>query len=812
MSDKPAAVAANGAVPVVTKDGTVAYLPAALANDAAATEGLRRASDTEIRGAQLTANQGATKAALDAQFSGSLGAEVEGAVMPALAGAARGLTLGGSDVALSHLGSGVRRRLLDYQDYAPGASMAGEVGAIAGAALLGDEAGLGRLPGIVSKLGAGAEAAAARGLGGGMLARGAGVLARGATEGAIYSVGKASGDAALHDEQLTTEKALTAAGHGAVFGAGANALLAGAGAGLGRLVEGAGAIRAPSIGTAVEAEAGSLRGRLGDALEKGADVKTIKALGGSAGDLRALEANVPGGFRKVAQDIRGDIETSTGKSIGRHNRESLHDYASGRVEELGDKLGGMLKTLDASGGQAPAASRFLQQAREEIISPLMVHTPAGPVVAPGAGKIVKAVDGYLSQIEAATAGRTPTFTEWQGWRRGLDKTIYEGVTKASPSVDALRQVRALMEKELEVAGEAAAKNVGGSFVEQYQATKSLYQSVKKAEELSARGVAAELGRNSVGLGATIGAATGLATGGPLAGIAMGAAGKVVKDRGDMLAADLLHRAANVMGVQSLAARTNAKMSEGIAGLLGTKAIPTGAAAGAMAAPASRSVAAPLGVVLSGNLHADFDKVSAAATKLSTNPAHLTARIGDALGPEAGKSPGMAAAITNTLMGDVAYLASKLPPTRLDTFTLQPHLQPPTRASDAEKSEYLRAARAISDPTVMLKDAKDGSLTPTTVEAIKERRPKMYAEMRTEIAQSLVTSKSELPYGRRIQLGILLDLPTDQTLAPDFVSAIQATYTASDKAGVEPPPPQLSQLDVAGSSQTATQAASGGLDR
>jgi hypothetical protein len=79
-------------------------------------------------------------------------------------------------------------------------------------------------------------------------------------------------------------------------------------------------------------------------------------------------------------------------------------------------------------------------------------------------------------------------------------------------------------------------------------------------------------------------------------------------------------------------------------------------------------------------------------------------------------------------------------------------------------------------------------------------------------QELVTSKSELPYGRRIQLGILLDLPTDQTLAPDFVSAIQATYSASEKAGVEPPPPQLSQLDVAGSLQTSTQSAAEGLDR
>ena len=91
-------------------------------------------------------------------------------------------------------------------------------------------------------------------------------------------------------------------------------------------------------------------------------------------------------------------------------------------------------------------------------------------------------------------------------------------------------------------------------------------------------------------------------------------------------------------------------------------------------------------------------------------------------------------------------------------------------------------------------------------AIKERRPELYAQMRAEIYQSLTTSKTELPYGARIQTGILLDLPTDQTLAPDFVRDIQATYTASEKAGVEPPPPQSMALDVSSSLMTSTQSA------
>lgn len=807
-------------IPVVDPEtGKTGYIDPKFAPDAERT-GLRSATDRELRGAQVQANAAATAADLDAEYGGA--ASGAGAFA---AGAARGVSLGMSDVALSELGGdSMRRRLLDYQEARPGLSLAGEVTGIAAPMLLGDGAGLANLPGLVGKLGAGAELAVAGGLGRGLLARGAGVAARGAVEGAIYAEGKAAGDAALHNEDLTVEKSLAAVGHGALFGAGANVLLAGAGAGLSRLVgreasAEAGAFARSAEGSpyraagrevegAVAAEAKA--GGIGDTIQKQADIKTIKALSGSAGDFRAMERNVAGGYRKVAQDIREDIETATGKSIGRHNKESLHEYAAARVEELGDKLGGMLKKLDDSGSAiAPDVKAFSSKVHEELVAPHLVpHASGASVILPGQEAGVNAAQKWLAKVEAAFGESPPTFTQWQKMRRGLDKDINFARVNQTPEMESLKQVRAIMEKELESSGEAAARNVGASFAGEYQATKSLYQSVRTAEELSLRGVSREMVNNGLGLRATMGAVAGIATGNPIMGVAAGVGGMLVKDRGDMLAADLLHRVANLVGIQRLVSRTDAVMSKEVSGLLGTKALVTGA----LAEAPRRSVAAPLGVALSGNLHGDFDKVQKETTRLSSNPVHLTEKVAAALGPEASKSPALAAAFTRTLAGDVAFLAAKLPQRRTDAFTLQPHLQPETRASDSEKHEFIESAKALDDPTIMLRQARAGALTPVTVAAIKERRPELYAQMRTDIAQSLMTSKSELPYGRRIQLGILLDLPTDQTLAPDFVSAIQATYSPSENGDVEPPPTQLSQLDVAGSSMTATQAASGGLDR
>jgi hypothetical protein len=758
-------------------------------------------------GARLATSQEHHEAKLEARY----GSGVEGYVAPVLAGAARGFTLGASDAAIGAIGGeGAKRRLLDYQEYSPTASTIGELGGIAAGALIGDEAGLASLPGVVGRLGAGVETGAARALGGGMLARGAAAAARGATEGAIYETGKRAGDAALRDEDLTLEKALSAAGHGALFGAGANVLFAGAGGTIDRILGRSAEEAAPALARSTEsglarAESGSVREGIGETLGKASDVKTIKALGGSAGDLRALENNTPGGFRKVAQDIRGDVEATTGKSIGFHNRESLHDYATARVDELGDKLGGMLKKLDASGSAiAPDVESFAQKVRAELVAPnTIVDAMGARMVKPGQQQVVHAAESWLKEVEGAFGKKAPTFTEWQQARIALDKQVNFAARAASPEMGALKQIRSLMEKELETSGEAAAKNVGQAFSDEYRATKSLYQSVRKAQELTERGVARELANNSFGLGATMGGLTGLVTGGPVTGALMGVAGKVVKDRGDMLAADLLHRASNLLGVQQLAARTNAQMAHGVAGLLGTKPVTVGAAA--LRAPV-RSVAAPMGVALSGKLHKDFDNVTSAVTKTASNPMAVTAKVAAALGPEAGRSPKLAAAATQMMLGDIAFLQSKIPPPRQDPFTLQPHLQPKTRASDGEKVDFMRYAEALDDPLVMLKRAKNGTLTPATVEAVKERRPLLYDEMRQEVMRSLVDSKSQLPYGRRIALGILLDLPTDASLAPDFVQALQATYAAPDSAAEEPPSPQLSRLDVASTLMTGTQSA------
>jgi hypothetical protein len=562
-----------------------------------------------------------------------------------------------------------------------------------------------------------------------------------------------------------------------------------------------GALR-PSVPEPVRpvGEALAPKGTIGDYIAKTADVKTIKALGGSAGDLRALEGSVKGGFRRVAQDIRSDVEATTGKSFGLHSRSSLNEYATKRVDELGDKLGGMLERLDeGSTGIAPKPDRLIDQVRNDIIKPNLIQKADGSFVTlPGQEKVVNAVEGWLGRIQDAFTDRAPTFKEWQRIRVGLDKEINYAAAKVSPKAEALRQLRSAIEDELVKSGEAAASSMGSSFQSEYQATKSLYQSVKKAAELTTRGVSRDLANNSLGLTSRIAGIAGASVGGMAGGIAAGLAGKIIQSHGDQLAADLLSRAASMNGVQRLVGQVSRELDTGVSKLVG-KQLPrvTAGIPVAEAASDGRSKVSQ---------REKFAQLSDVIAKASANPAATVDRVERSLGALADHAPRTANEVVMTTIRGADFLASKLPPSRQDQYSLQPQFQIRSRASDAEISQFMRYAQAVDDPLIVLREAKSGTLTRAHVEAVQAVYPKLYDEIRGTVFRSLVESKSEIPYARRIQLGILLDLPTDKTLSPEFREAIQATYNSADQAQAESPPTTSAAPEIAASFQTATERA------
>jgi len=134
----------------------------------------------------------------------------------ALMGAARGATFGISDQLLTKMGVVDPTTAAGLAEASPGASIAGELGGIIGSTLLTKKAPAAQ----VGRLGQAVKAATAAKLGGGMLARVAGVAAGAGAEGAVYGAGHLVSEEALGKAEFTAENLLAYAGFGAATGAG----------------------------------------------------------------------------------------------------------------------------------------------------------------------------------------------------------------------------------------------------------------------------------------------------------------------------------------------------------------------------------------------------------------------------------------------------------------------------------------------------------------------------------------------------------------------------------------------------------------
>lgn len=890
-------------VAAVAPDGTPIVVPKSEVGALERSEG-RTMSPAEEKSARRDID-------LNEKFGRGVGGIAEGTVGPLLAGAARGVSIGTSDEAILRaaelLGGhqareAVRHRLLDYQAFAPAASTAGELGGIAAGALMGDEAVLGRLPGAVSKLGAGAEALTARGLGGGAVGRGMGILARGGVEGGVYGAGNAISESSLQDKDLTAEALIGGAAHGAAGGM----LAAGA---VGAIGKGLSGLRAPKA-AALDELAGRTYGEaapgvgraLADetstasALEPTTPYRTagpadsvassyIEHLPGSTAEQQAKQAEVWANRERIFSKHAETMETAERSFSGALN-DALEAGRKADVASFGEaKVNQMSKLVDQSRfvDQSDAAIGWMTDANA-IVSKLAENPTTG--MGPSA---LKKWNGYMTNIASAIeSGKSiELHTALDGTKRFLGQEAQFGkgpfgLSTTAREFDHLYQgdngLKGLLESD--VWGEKASqaqKNInsatfqmlseGKLFTRKFttefgsEAGRPLYRAdtqavsgfmgrlTSAANDLDARGVESWIQARKGFLNAI----------GKSYEFDAGASAAITKERAALDRLDSVYRGTtkDVTLANQVKAALSEERERGIGGAIGaafdiaskpyttlqrlaqveghvkgvldkitgdTRKLVGAGKATAETGPTGLSApkgngenffskllgglpkALPSGAVGALGSREQYQKRVEEIGALQANPSLVASRISQGLAPIGNAAPEVTKSATGIALRGLDFMASKLPPSRIDQYSLQPQLQPRARASDAEISQFMRFSQAVDDPLIVLQEAKTGTLTRDHVEAVKAVYPKLYDQMRGQVMRTLVDSKSELPYGKRIQLGILLDIPTDKTLAPDFLRAIQATYSGADKAGAESPPPNVTPPHIAVSAQTATQMA------
>ena len=141
------------------------------------------------------------------------------------------------------------------------------------------------------------------------------------------------------------------------------------------------------------------------------------------------------------------------------------------------------------------------------------------------------------------------------------------------------------------------------------------------------------------------------------------------------------------------------------------------------------------------------------------------------------APQTAQAMQATMGRAVQFLARKMPKDARDSHfdTFSPKYEP----SSVELSKFERYLQVVEQPLSVLEDLKSGSLTRDHVEALKAVYPNIYNEIRVAALKQSQTTDN-LTYSKRIQLGILLDIPTDASLSPQFILQMQQNFVPPEE--------------------------------
>ena len=154
------------------------------------------------------------------------------------------------------------------------------------------------------------------------------------------------------------------------------------------------------------------------------------------------------------------------------------------------------------------------------------------------------------------------------------------------------------------------------------------------------------------------------------------------------------------------------------------------------------------------------------------------------------APRIQAAAMATADRAAQYLSTALP------AAVARGLGPPRQPSRDEMERWLRKARVIEDPASVVRDLEAGRLSRDGVDALRTVYPARYEALRQSLLDAIGEQAGsgkglQMPYQDRLQLGLLLDLPTDATLDPELMRAVQATYTpeaeAAQQAAARPTP-------------------------
>ena len=735
------------------------------------------ASDVLSRmpGARLASNEEAAHQAKEQKY-GSFG----GMAAAAGEGAARGLTAGLSDAAATELaglfgGVGarekVRAHLASEQEVNPGIAMGSEIVGAVAPMLFGDVAGAADIIGSIPR-GIDAAGSLAGQIAGKLVGTGAESLlgkvgqkaitgaAKALVEGGLFGAGQEVSAATLQNRDLTAENVLASAGHGA--------LLAGA---IGGVLSGL----EPLAGKAMS----SLREHtpFEEVLGGAADEQYIRALSPKNQSIITEMKERFGGKeapRRIADRLRTEGIVTAGDNV-----ETIAAKAAKAETSAVEGLTETVERVGSKGVKLEDALTALEDRAKQFDRELGFHSAAGEI----RSKMKELIDVYRPHIEASLdAGQKLNdfqipIQDLLQQRRGLEKTINWNTDTVL--AQGRKAVGRTLEDVIMNAGERAAKEGGdAAWKADYLAAKTRFSELRFINDTAQGSVTARLRNRAMSpsdylasmAGSSMFGGAGHALGGGVGGMVMGALHHQVRERGNATMAVLLDKLGTLSGLSEMQVAATKKLD----GVLNT----------ALGANAGRI--APMRGDYSPKR---FAKEASRIASLAAAPQEVDKHLGKQVAPIAGHAPEIADAVKSKATNVVKFLGSKLPASYQEAPpTLTPNAYKKS-ASSSEMTDFLRSVDAVeAGPHEIIKHALRGNATMAEVDVLKNVYPSSFADAQSKVLEKCASRTKPLPFQTAMRLGLLFDVPTDASLAPEMVQQEQVVYAkkpAAPQPGASP---------------------------
>lgn len=201
----------------------------------------------------------------------------------------------------------------------------------------------------------------------------------------------------------------------------------------------------------------------------------------------------------------------------------------------------------------------------------------------------------------------------------------------------------------------------------------------------------------------------------------------------------------------------------------------------------------------------FNNIKTKIEQYKTDPVKLEKDMAKNIAGVADAAPETAAELTKVAIMSLKFLETKIPQKNVQVHLPKPFAKE-YRPSDLELSKLERYMQVLENPLTVIDELSSGTLTREHVEALKAVYPNLYSRIRNE-AINKAAKEDNISYNKKVQIGILFDAPTDESMVAANLMALQSNFQQQpqQQAGspmVNATATGASNLDLA--SRTATE--------